>query len=136
MRMRLSRDSVAAGDDVESHDEIREVDPRRPLERLVRELHRDHYLASIQGGRATWIVRTSKNGEALAVFGTRYGDADTFSLVKRTGMRTRCLRAFSSGACSRHNCRSVGVVARLRAVVIAGYRVFRVDGRGPLARQA
>jgi hypothetical protein len=86
MRMRLSRDSVAAGDDVESHDEIREVDPRRPLERLVRELHRDHYLASIQGGRATWIVRTSKNGEALAVFGTRYGDADTFRLVKRTGM--------------------------------------------------
>lgn len=84
--LRLSRDSVAAGDDVVSHDEDRVVDRRRPLERFVAELFRDGYLPSIQGGRATWILRTGIRGEAIGVAATRVGRLDSFRLTVGRGI--------------------------------------------------
>src|SRR4051794_38133295 len=82
MRIGLYRDSVAAGDDVESHDETRDVDGRRPLERFVAELVRDRYLPSIHGGQSCWILRTSRRGEALGVVGVRYGEFQALRLLR------------------------------------------------------
>jgi hypothetical protein len=79
--IRLSRDSVAAGDDLESHDQELEVDGRRPLARFVYDLVRDHYLPSIQGGNATWIVRTSRQGTVLGVVSTRYHDPQPLHFI-------------------------------------------------------
>jgi hypothetical protein len=73
---------VAAGDDVEAHDEVRDIDGRRPLERVVAELVRDRYLPSIQGGRACWILRTSRRGDALGVVRIRYGEFAGFRHVR------------------------------------------------------
>jgi hypothetical protein len=77
----LSRGSVAAGDDIESHDENREVDGRRPLALFVHELLRDQYLPSIHGGKATWIVRTSRNGTAIGVVSTRQGHPEPLRFI-------------------------------------------------------
>lgn len=77
--LRLDRDSVAASDDVESHDEVREVDGR--WQWVVAELVRDRYLPSIQGGRACWILRTSRRGDALGVVRIRYGEFDGLRLI-------------------------------------------------------
>ncbi len=77
----LSRDSVSAGDDIESHDERREVDGRRPLARFVHELLREHFLPSIQGGKATWIVRTSRKGTVIGVVSTRYDEPEPLRFV-------------------------------------------------------
>lgn len=78
----LDRDSVAAGDDVETPGERREVDGRRPLERFVAELVVEHYLPSIQGGRACWILRTNRGGTALGVVGIRHGRFDSLRLLE------------------------------------------------------
>ena len=80
--IRLDRDSVAAGDDVEPHEEDREVDARRPLDRFIVELVRDHYLPQIQGGQSCWIVRTQRRGQALGVASVRYGDFDGVRFVE------------------------------------------------------
>jgi hypothetical protein len=84
--MHLSRDSVAAGDDIESHDAERDVDGRRPIERFVRELLRDRYLPSIQGGNATWIVRTSRQGRAIALVSTKHGDPEPLRWIAGSDM--------------------------------------------------
>jgi len=65
--IRLDRDSVAAGDDVESHEEIREVDGRRPLERLVADLIWNGYIPSTQGGWSCWVLRRTRRGEPLGL---------------------------------------------------------------------
>jgi hypothetical protein len=72
---------VAAGDDVESHDETREVDGRRPLSRFVHELLRDDYLPSIYGGNATWIVRTSRKSTVIGVVSTRSGEPEPLRFI-------------------------------------------------------
>ncbi len=82
MRVHLDRDSVAAGDDVEAHHEVRELDGRRPLERVVAELVRDRYLPRIQGGRACWILRRGRRGDALGVLRIRYGEFDGLRLLR------------------------------------------------------
>lgn len=82
VELTLDRDSVAAGDDVEAHEERREVDGRRPLERFVAELVVENYLPSIQGGRSCWIVRTSRGGTALGVVRIRYGHFDSLRLLQ------------------------------------------------------
>ena len=77
--IRLDRDSVAAGDDVESHDLEREVDQRRPFERFVHDLIWDGYLPTpaSPGGRSTWVARKERRGEPLAVIATRFGRLDS-----------------------------------------------------------
>lgn len=48
------------------------VDERRPLPLVLRDITRDGYLPLIQGGHATWIVRTTRKGHALAVISQRW----------------------------------------------------------------
>ena len=67
MQFHISRDSVAAGDDVESHDMVIEVDERRNLATFIQLLRRDGYLPRISGGQATWIALAGRRGRALAV---------------------------------------------------------------------
>jgi hypothetical protein len=68
----LSRDSVAAGDDVKSHDQNFEVDSRKALVLAIAEVTRGGYLPLIQGGAATWVVRTSRGGPVLAVVAQKW----------------------------------------------------------------
>ena len=51
MDMRLDRDSVAAGDDVEAHARELSVDPRRLFVSFLREIVSDGYLPLIEGGQ-------------------------------------------------------------------------------------
>ena len=51
------RDSVAAGDDVDAPHEIKiMVENDESIETTLEKILATHYLASIQGGKATWIV--------------------------------------------------------------------------------
>ena len=67
VRVRLSRDSVTAGDDVDGHDEVIDVDAVRPLSQVVAEVLGRRYLPSIQGGMATWVLRSGRRGPALGI---------------------------------------------------------------------
>ena len=67
VRILLSRDSVAAGDDVESHDLEIEVDERRNLSTFIQMTVRDGYLPRISGGKATWVCMSGRRGRPLAV---------------------------------------------------------------------
>jgi hypothetical protein len=67
VRILLSRDSVAAGDDVESHDLEIEVDERRNLSTFIQMTVRDGYLPRISGGNATWVCMSGRRGRRLAV---------------------------------------------------------------------
>ena len=67
MRIQVSRDSVAAGDDIEPHDVEFEVDEQENLVDFIQTLVRVSYLASIGGGLATWAVLAGRNGAPLAI---------------------------------------------------------------------
>ena len=67
MQLHISRDSVAAGVDIESHDTAIEVDERRNLATFIQLLRRDGYLPRVSGGQATWIAMAGRRGQALAV---------------------------------------------------------------------
>jgi hypothetical protein len=67
VELRISRDSVAAGDDMESHDRVIDVDGHAPLLDVVAGILSRNYLASIAGGQATWVLRPGRQGEALGV---------------------------------------------------------------------
>ena len=67
MLVRLDRNSVAAGDDVYSHVVLREIDGRRPLERVVAELMRDGYLPRISGGSSCWVMRRARQDERIGI---------------------------------------------------------------------
>jgi hypothetical protein len=81
MLLHLSRDSVTAGDDVESHDQDFEIDGRRALVLVIAAIARDGYLPSIQGGHATWVVRTTERGRALAVLAQKWHSWDRAELL-------------------------------------------------------
>ena len=60
------RDSVAAGDDVDAPHELRIASPgHQSLDSLVTRIIQANYLASIAGGKATWILKSGER--ALAV---------------------------------------------------------------------
>jgi hypothetical protein len=77
----LSRESVTAGDDVESHDQDFEVDSRKALMLAIAEITHDGYLPLIQGGQATWLVRTTRGGRVLAVVAQRRDRWDRAALL-------------------------------------------------------
>ncbi|TDC25690.1 hypothetical protein E1265_06385 [Streptomyces sp. 8K308] len=56
MRVTVDRGSVAMGDDVLPHAETTELPPETPLADIVARLLERHFLATIAGGRATWIL--------------------------------------------------------------------------------
>jgi hypothetical protein len=70
--LHLSRDSVAAGDDVESHDQDVEVDERRNLATFIQMTVRDGYLPIISGGKATWVALSGRRGKWLAVVAAQW----------------------------------------------------------------
>ncbi|RBM17052.1 hypothetical protein [Streptomyces sp. PT12] len=60
MRITVDRDSVAMGDDARPHDETFDVPPETPLAEVVAGLRARHFLASIAGGMATWILESDR----------------------------------------------------------------------------
>jgi hypothetical protein len=65
MAVVIWRDSVAMGDDIEApHEWVVPVAEDAPIGAVVEEMLRVSYLASIAGGRATWIV---EGAQPLAV---------------------------------------------------------------------
>jgi hypothetical protein len=60
MRITVDRTSVAMGDDVFPHTETFSVPPETTLAAVVARLVERHYLASIAGGKATWILETDR----------------------------------------------------------------------------
>jgi hypothetical protein len=58
MQLVLSRASVGAGDDLDSHDERVTIEDGLSLEAIIEHVLDSHYLPSIAGGRATWSVWT------------------------------------------------------------------------------
>jgi hypothetical protein len=71
--VKLTRDSVAAGDDVQSHDVSFEVDDRRKLDPFLAEIGRGSYLPGIYGGAATWVVRGA-GGQPVAVIAAEWSE--------------------------------------------------------------
>lgn len=67
MNLRLSRDSVAAGDDVDSHDQLLTIESEQTVAAVLGSVARGNYLAWISGGRATWVATAGRHGRPLAV---------------------------------------------------------------------
>lgn len=55
------RDSVSMGDDADApHELLLEVTPNTTLQEVTEFLIKEKYLATIAGGRATWILQSNK----------------------------------------------------------------------------
>mgnify|MGYP003578192385 CR=1 FL=1 len=65
--LRLDRHSVAAGDDATAHDEVIQVDGRRPVSLVIAQNDLSGYLAPIHSRRATWVARRARRGDPIAV---------------------------------------------------------------------
>ena len=74
MEVKLTRDSVAADDDVQSHDVSFEIDHRRKLSLFLAEIGRRSYLPGIYDGAATWVVRTGRGGQPVAVIAAQWSE--------------------------------------------------------------
>lgn len=64
MNVCVTRDSVCAGDDVESHEQLVATPPADTLEGVLAAVLRTYVLPSIQGGHATW---GAMSGRPIAV---------------------------------------------------------------------
>jgi hypothetical protein len=60
MRVRVDRDSVGAGDDVDPHDVVLDLPAAETLEVLVASVLRAYELPRIQGGKATWCLASRR----------------------------------------------------------------------------
>ena len=60
MQVRINRDSVHAGDDVEPHDEILHIADVETLDALVTSVLTAYALPLIAGGRATWCLTSRR----------------------------------------------------------------------------
>jgi hypothetical protein len=56
MKVRVNRDSVCAGDDIEAHDRLLDLPDVETLDALVASVLRAYELPRIQGGEATWCL--------------------------------------------------------------------------------
>jgi hypothetical protein len=73
MRLRLTRGSVAMGDDADApHEQERDFPADMTIRDVVEAVVAGGYLASVQGDRATWVVRTG-SGTPLAVVAQQWG---------------------------------------------------------------
>ncbi|WP_327357038.1 hypothetical protein [Streptomyces sp. NBC_01304] len=72
MRLVLTRDSVAMGDDADApHEQVIESDGELTLAGFLSDVRTHRYLASIAGGRATWVLY--EGAETLAVIAQEWG---------------------------------------------------------------
>jgi hypothetical protein len=76
LKVNLNRDSVCAGDDCDSHRIELEFDAKATIRDLVKRIKKSNYLASITGGKATWILMNA--GNEIAVLAQQWGDAKCF----------------------------------------------------------
>jgi hypothetical protein len=75
VQLRLDRDSVHAGDDTVAHATVIEIEPWRKLRTVISDVvSTRHYLASIIGGEATWIVEGAPGHLALAVVAQQWDE--------------------------------------------------------------
>ncbi|WP_062106400.1 hypothetical protein [Bacillus niameyensis] len=76
MKIRLIRDSVAMGDDVYAPNEkVIEIPATFTLEELVKQVKEIHYLPSIYGGKATWVLYEDFNRPPLVVLAQQWEKA-------------------------------------------------------------
>ncbi|RKN40142.1 hypothetical protein [Streptomyces hoynatensis] len=66
MRVRVDRSSVAMGDDALPHAETLDVPPGASLAEVVDGIVAGHFLATIAGGRATWVLVADRPLAVLA----------------------------------------------------------------------
>jgi hypothetical protein len=60
MKVRVNRDSVCAGDDVDAHDVLLDLPDAETLDALVASILRAYELPRIQGGKATWCLASRR----------------------------------------------------------------------------
>jgi hypothetical protein len=60
MKIHVNRDSVCAGDDVDSRARVLEIPDETDVERVLTSVLSSFGLPSIQGGRATWCVNSGR----------------------------------------------------------------------------
>jgi hypothetical protein len=63
----ITRDSVAMGDDVESHDRFVQANRNSTLGEVVVDILGAGYLPGIVGGKATWRIHLGRDGEPVGV---------------------------------------------------------------------
>ena len=56
MQLRIDRDSVCAGDDVEGHDELRRYEPQMRFGFVVQSILNSNFLPIFEKGTAFWVV--------------------------------------------------------------------------------
>jgi hypothetical protein len=57
----ITRDSVAAGDDVDApHEMLLEFDENEKVEKIIKTILKSNYLPKIYGGKATWCIIAHK----------------------------------------------------------------------------
>ena len=82
VKIRLTRDSVAAGDDVDApHEKTFQLHPAERIASLVAKIRENRFLPTIHGGKATWFLyidaepiclMTEENERTLFVPGKDY----------------------------------------------------------------
>jgi hypothetical protein len=60
MKVRVNRDSVCAGDDIEAHDRLLDLPDAETLDALAANVLRAYELPRIQGGEATWCLASRR----------------------------------------------------------------------------
>lgn len=63
----VDRDSVCAGDDCDPHVQSFPVSAATTIGDFLQLIERSHYLASIQGGKATWLIDCASNKERRCI---------------------------------------------------------------------
>ena len=56
MQVRIDRDSVCAGDDVEAHDELRRYEPQMKFGYVVQSIIISDFLPIYEGSNAAWLI--------------------------------------------------------------------------------
>jgi hypothetical protein len=60
MKVRINRDGVCAGDDIDAHDHVLDLPDTERLDTLVGNVLRAYELPRIQGGKATWCLTSRR----------------------------------------------------------------------------
>lgn len=60
MKIRVNRQSVCMGDDVDDHSKVYELEETATYEDLFNSLKKDKYFPSVSGNNVVWVLTTSK----------------------------------------------------------------------------
>lgn len=85
MKVIVDRDSVCAGDDAVSHVVSFNVDAACSIAELVRKAQHVCPLASIAGGRATWLIDVPAGGASIGVVAQQW-QAPKLAIPERTSV--------------------------------------------------